>query len=482
MERLEFLCKKAQKIPALLGENGFAYSDSNKAETIALSIEKQFSLNDLSHRETENEVKKSTENFPSFPLTNNRIDNLKCIQPSEQTIQFPELKVSSITNVPLPGIRPPSGAMGPKNYLITDYIEHHQVFQFNYTCKPTDVFKNVPFRKAAKQRKIEFKSPIKTANKFSVLMNDDDQEMQCSAPLEPPKEIIPVINLKITEDYNLTLQEISRNFPETVNHYVRGYIRISPNSSEERTKIMEYLDKNEKEYVLSEAPTERPIRIVIKGVPPDHCREKITQELESLNYKVLRINHLRNYYLKTFHPIVLVELAKTPNVEKIFKINKVNILKVTIEAYRRKQRATICFNCSDFYHSARNCKRKQRCIKCNVSHETRNCDIKTIIENPSCINCNEKGHLASWRGCPKFPVIKINKAPTYAQRPKPILKLPGKDPTDTTNYRPISLLPSLSKIAEHLILKRLNNYLGKITYFVPNNLVSVKNYLPLTNL
>ncbi|GBM38261.1 putative RNA-directed DNA polymerase from transposon BS [Araneus ventricosus] len=83
MERLEFLCKKAQKIPALLGENGFAYSDSNKAETIALSIEKQFSLNDLSHRETENEVKKSTENFPSFPLTNNRIDNLKCIQPSE---------------------------------------------------------------------------------------------------------------------------------------------------------------------------------------------------------------------------------------------------------------------------------------------------------------------------------------------------------------------------------------------------------------
>ncbi|GBN31349.1 RNA-directed DNA polymerase from mobile element jockey [Araneus ventricosus] len=40
----------------------------------------------------------------------------------------------------------------------------------------------------------------------------------------------------------------------------------------------------------------------------------------------------------------------------------------------------------------------------------------------------------------------------------PILK-PGKDPTDTTSYRPISLLPSLSKIAEHLILKRLNNYL-----------------------
>ncbi|GBO06085.1 putative RNA-directed DNA polymerase from transposon BS [Araneus ventricosus] len=74
--------KKAQKIPALQGENGFAYSDSIKAETIALSLEKQFSLNDLSHRETENEVKKSTE-FSSPPLTNNNIYNLKCIQPFE---------------------------------------------------------------------------------------------------------------------------------------------------------------------------------------------------------------------------------------------------------------------------------------------------------------------------------------------------------------------------------------------------------------
>ncbi|GBO19429.1 hypothetical protein AVEN_149258-1 [Araneus ventricosus] len=47
--------------------------------------------------------------------------HILCLQQQQQTIQFPELKVSSITNVPLPGIRPPSGAMGPKNYLFTCY-------------------------------------------------------------------------------------------------------------------------------------------------------------------------------------------------------------------------------------------------------------------------------------------------------------------------------------------------------------------------
>ncbi|GBN53761.1 hypothetical protein AVEN_128848-1 [Araneus ventricosus] len=85
-----------------------------------------------------------------------------------------------------------------------EMVEHQQVLNFNYTYGATGEFKNVPLRKAAKQRIIELRSPIKTANKFNVLLNNDDQEMQCSAPLEPPKEIIPAINLKITEDYNLT--------------------------------------------------------------------------------------------------------------------------------------------------------------------------------------------------------------------------------------------------------------------------------------
>ncbi|GBO27381.1 RNA-directed DNA polymerase from mobile element jockey [Araneus ventricosus] len=48
----------------------------------------------------------------------------------------------------------------------------------------------------------------------------------------------------------------------------------------------------------------------------------------------------------------------------------------------------------------------------------------------------------------------------------PILK-PGKDPTDPVSYRPISLLPSISKIAEHLILSRLNDHLEENNILIP---------------
>ncbi|GBM98100.1 hypothetical protein AVEN_43223-1 [Araneus ventricosus] len=289
-------------------------------------------------------------------------------------------------------------------------------------------FRQVPPKKAARIQIEKPNSPIKTNNRFENLM---DISENLNAEDTQTKISVPDINLKLTDDYNLTIQEIVRNFPETICKYHRGYIRISPHSLEDRDKIIETLDKTEKEYVLSEPPESGPIKIVIKNLPPDHCKERIVRDLEENKYKVIRINQLRNFRLKTLLPIFLVELAKTPNANNIFQVEKINNFSVKIEHYRKKQRATMCYRCSDFFHSARNCKCKPRCIKCNGTHETRMCSIKTKIENPVCINCKESGHLASWKGCPKYPVIKNNSPPTYAQKLKS--DLPKTINSSTTN-------------------------------------------------
>jgi hypothetical protein len=43
----------------------------------------------------------------------------------------------------------------------------------------------------------------------------------------------------------------------------------------------------------------------------------------------------------------------------------------------------------------------------------------------------------------------------------PILK-PGKDHSNPSNYRPISLLSSISKVFERIILKRLNGFISTV--------------------
>ncbi|GBM56481.1 RNA-directed DNA polymerase from mobile element jockey [Araneus ventricosus] len=56
----------------------------------------------------------------------------------------------------------------------------------------------------------------------------------------------------------------------------------------------------------------------------------------------------------------------------------------------------------------------------------------------------------------------------------PILKS-GKDPTDPVSYRPISLLPPISKIAEHIILSRLNDLLEENIILIPEEFGFRKN-------
>ncbi|GBN45106.1 hypothetical protein AVEN_138586-1, partial [Araneus ventricosus] len=103
-------------------------------------------------------------------------------------------------------------------------------------------FKIVSPKNSAKIQLVETKSPIEISNKYQNLIGLEEQDKENA----PPKISIPAINLKINDDYNLTLQEISRNFPNTESKYDRGYIGILPHFLEDRSKIIEFLNKNEK--------------------------------------------------------------------------------------------------------------------------------------------------------------------------------------------------------------------------------------------
>ncbi|GBM41565.1 hypothetical protein AVEN_215732-1 [Araneus ventricosus] len=301
---------------------------------------------------------------------------------------------------------------------------HQRETEVRSTRISNEKFEVISPKKAAKIRKINSTPEIQLENKFEQLMEVDKQNDQ--AEVKKSENDIPAVNLLMDSNYNLTLQEIANKFPKTTNKLVKGFISITADTEENINNIINYLNETNKECVLSEKREDRPLKIIIKGLPTDHSKELIQQDLENQNFKVIRISQLRNFKLKSFHPIFLIEIAKKGNYTNIFNLKSINHLSVKIENYHKKNKATICFKCSRFFHCARNCMCQARCIKCSKNHETRNCDIKTRIESPKCIDCLETGHLASWRGCPKFRnITRNNNRQTYAQKVK---HTPNSDP------------------------------------------------------
>ncbi|GFU29161.1 RNA-directed DNA polymerase from mobile element jockey [Trichonephila clavipes] len=112
----------------------------------------------------------------------------------------------------------------------------------------------------------------------------------------------------------------------------------------------------------------------------------------------------------------MVEIKKLPYSPDIFKLETCCYLSIKIDSFNRRPGATQCYNCNLFNHSSSNCNIRTRCLKCGEPHKTGDCPIKTIIENPTCINCHQKGHLANSHRCPKFPKQKPKKGEASQNR------------------------------------------------------------------
>ncbi|GBN39763.1 hypothetical protein AVEN_110052-1 [Araneus ventricosus] len=168
-----------------------------------------------------------------------------------------------------------------------------------------------------------------------------------------------------------------------------------------------------------EAYEDRPIKVVIRDLPISVETSEIIQSLEEKGYTIGRASQMKSYKEKALLPLYLIDVKKIGNYTNIFNEKQICCFRVKVVPYRKRKKAIICYNCSGFYHSVKNCHMHPRCIKCNGQHATRDCSIKEKIEEPTCINCGEKGHLAAWKGCKAHPLIQKNSdrkiGKTYAQ-------------------------------------------------------------------
>ncbi|GBN09500.1 hypothetical protein AVEN_141007-1 [Araneus ventricosus] len=209
-------------------------------------------------------------------------------------------------------------------------LAHHDKVR---STSPNDSFKLVSKRHAAKIKDKVEKPEISTENKFQTFMGIDN-DIENNLKIDDNMKQIPAINLKLETNYNLTLQEINRMYPDTEEKLINGFISIQTTNPENRERIIEYFKKNDKEFILSEAYADRPLKTVIKGLPLDQNKDELKSILENKDFKILRISKLKNCRLKTLHPYFLIEAAKTKNHLSIYNLQIIKLLRVKIEPYR----------------------------------------------------------------------------------------------------------------------------------------------------
>ncbi|GFW18048.1 nucleic-acid-binding protein from transposon X-element [Trichonephila clavipes] len=195
---------------------------------------------------------------------------------------------------------------------------------------------------------------------------------------------------------------ITKVFPKIRSRLTGDFLKLYTDTPDERRLVVQLLKKLKFQFYTIKAKADRPIKVVIKGLPRTTKPEEIKEDLELLGYTPERVNQLVGRKTKRALPIFLITLPRNLDNLKIFDLKTLSYLSIRIEGYNGKG-VTQCYTCNNFNHSSENCHLNPRCLKCGENHLTRDCPIKQKLETAYCINCHIYGHMANYKGCPSFP-------------------------------------------------------------------------------
>ncbi|GFV84951.1 nucleic-acid-binding protein from transposon X-element [Trichonephila clavipes] len=281
-----------------------------------------------------------------------------------------------------------------------------------------------PTRKLSKNLKVNENTVdnfrIDLSNRFSCLENEEPIETPVAGTStgnpttistnknattivpENERKLPPPVFLKITEEWRAQLKIVTDFMPKLRNKMSGEYIKLCCDTHDQFDNLNKFLEQQKNFQFYSITPKHlRPIKVVIKGLPKNTLTNEIKDDLLDLGFTVDRVSQLTGRITNEPLPVFLITLPRNIQNAKIFKVNKIANMTVTIEGYESKG-ITQCYKCQTFNHTASNCHIKPRCLKCGEAHPTSECQIQRV-ENMYCINCKSYGHMANYTKCPLFP-------------------------------------------------------------------------------
>ncbi|GBM29800.1 Nucleic-acid-binding protein from transposon X-element [Araneus ventricosus] len=243
-------------------------------------------------------------------------------------------------------------------------------------------------------------------NTFAILANlptDDATSVTSESANAIIKPKIPPIMMKRSQDYRNLLKELNEVEKIECKAKEAGeFIKLFCKTPNQVRSLTDYLNNKGKEYFVIPDRAEKPIKVVIKGLPVDMDMEVIKSELQSRNFRVDKVNQLKKYKSREPLRIFQVHLLPTPNISDIYKVDCIDYTIVTVESYNNRHNHQ-CFNCQRWNHGSAGCRLNPKCVVCAGAHPSKDCPNKGKTDIPTkCANCNGP-HTASYKGCPRYP-------------------------------------------------------------------------------
>lgn len=199
------------------------------------------------------------------------------------------------------------------------------------------------FKKQSLIKDYWLNNPTTTTNRFSSLQEKKTDSNSNKGHVEEQKELksLPIFvsgvqNIQpLVELLNLTTKD---EYTLKVLH--NQQVKIQYHKSEKCLPIVQALKLKNTEFYTYQRKIDKNFRVILKNMHPSASTSDLTQELESLGYKVNRITNMLHGKDKTPLRMFIVELA--PNNKDIYEISHLLNTNIRFEAPHKKREIPQC--------------------------------------------------------------------------------------------------------------------------------------------
>lgn len=197
------------------------------------------------------------------------------------------------------------------------------------------------------------------------------------------------------------------------------------------TEMMQLLREKEIKSYSFTPKEHKQVSLILRGLYHGSVVEDVKAALDVIVpdtvSKVTKFTTAHSIRIKHDTGLFLVSLLPGKSLTDVGNIKYLLSQTVIWEKPIKKEQAIQCHRCQRWGHISRNCNSMYNCVKCDKKHLPGEClHVRTDESYPYCVNCENEGHPANWRGCPSYKDY-------VAKRKQRINKVIGERTTATKN-------------------------------------------------
>ncbi|GFW59863.1 nucleic-acid-binding protein from transposon X-element [Trichonephila clavipes] len=234
------------------------------------------------------------------------------------------------------------------------------------------------------------------------------------------------------------------------------FLKVTVGDELEYRNLSHWLEQTGVEFKSFMLKQDRPIKVVIRGLPSNTEPEDIKSEIEAEGFKVAKISQMKNYRTKAPMPLFYLQIENGAEALKIYDFTELFGTRIEVKPFERGNKVNQCWRCQGWFHSSEVCHLPPRCVKCAGPHSAKDCTLD-FNDPMKCANCSDEQRCMQIKSVAKE--IKI-----FSIRKDYVAKMLEVEESDPSKYKEtkVTLETELKSLEEKIAILE-----GKMTDYLP---------------